>query len=256
MIKEENIGIIIQARTGSKRLPEKMIKPFYHNKSILELLLGRILEHLEPKIPVIVATTNQPNDDLIEKISLASGVNVFRGDENNVLKRFIDAADKFKLNRVIRICADNPFLDIEALNQLITEFRNKDVDYFSYSTRDGVPSIKTHFGFWTEGVKLSALRKTASLTGEKIFLEHVTNYLYQENSGFDICLQKIDSAFDNKSIRLTIDTQVDFEMAQNIYAFLMDKYEGIPVSKTILEEVCKNEGWLNKMKQEIINNTK
>lgn len=256
MLNKENTGILIQARTGSTRLPEKMIKPFYNGKSILELLLERISRKLPINIPIVVATTNSSGDDVIQDLALKIGVQVFRGSQHDVLKRFIDAADKHKFSKIIRICADNPFLDTEALNQLINDFSISEADYFSYCTHEGIPTIKTHFGFWTEGAKIRALRKIASITSEKVYREHVTNYLYSPNSGFDIKLQQIDSKFDTTKIRLTIDTIADFQVAQEIYSFLMDKYHDIPNSMIIIDEVNKNKSWLVQMGQEIINNFK
>lgn len=63
-----DIGIIIQARTGSSRLPNKMILPFYENTCILDILLNR-LKLFIPDIPIIVATTNAENDGAIVEIS-------------------------------------------------------------------------------------------------------------------------------------------------------------------------------------------
>ena len=91
-LKEMNLGIIIQARTGSKRLPNKMIIPFYKNKNILELLLTRLKTTIN--IPICIATTHKSSDDSIENIARGNNVLIFRGNENNVLKRFINAAEE------------------------------------------------------------------------------------------------------------------------------------------------------------------
>ncbi|MDB4710952.1 hypothetical protein OAF16_04405, partial [Flavobacteriales bacterium] len=103
-------GIIIQARTGSTRLPNKIILPFYKEKGILELIVERINKYTD--IPIVVATTKNPKDDAIVKIASKNGVGCYRGSENNVLSRFIETAKKNNFKNIIRICADNPFLDI------------------------------------------------------------------------------------------------------------------------------------------------
>ena len=79
------IGIIIQARTGSTRLPNKMILPFYNEKGVLELLIERIKNRLS-EIEIIVATTSLEKDNRIEEIADKTKVTCFRGDENDVLK--------------------------------------------------------------------------------------------------------------------------------------------------------------------------
>lgn len=156
MMDRSNLAIIIQARMGSTRLPNKMILPYWEKEGILSILLKRIKNGL-PKIPVIVATTCKVQDDVIEDISFKENVLVFRGNENDVLKRFIDAANTYSVTKIVRICADNPFLDIEELSLLVSEYENMNVDYFSYITSTKIPSIKTHYGLWGEAVSLSAL---------------------------------------------------------------------------------------------------
>ena len=111
----ENLGIIIQARTGSTRLPFKMTLPFFNDRGILELLLSRLKKAgLADK--TIVATTENVRDDIICNIARNAGVSYFRGSESDVLDRFIQAANHYYVSKIIRICADNPFLDIPALN--------------------------------------------------------------------------------------------------------------------------------------------
>ena len=152
------LGIVIQARTGSTRLPNKMLLPFHSSKGVLELLLEKLC-NASNDIPIIVATTTNNRDDRIVELCLKNKINYFRGSENNVLQRFIDVANKFNLKRIIRVCADNPFLSMEALDVLITKFENVDLDYLSFKTSKDVPVIKTQYGFWTEGVTLLALKK-------------------------------------------------------------------------------------------------
>ena len=152
-----SLGIIIQARTGSTRLPNKMILPFYEGKGILETILMR-LKNGKLDVPIVLATTTQPSDDILEEIGKRQNVFVFRGSSENVLDRFINATESHKFSKIIRICADNPFLDIEALKFQINSFEKSNVDYWCYSLSDQTPSIKTHYGFWTEGVKLETIK--------------------------------------------------------------------------------------------------
>ena len=85
-------GIIIQARCGSSRLPNKMVLPFYQSQSILSILLSRLKKKIT-STPIIVATTTNLKDDLITTICKQHNIPYYRGSENDVLQRFIDAAE-------------------------------------------------------------------------------------------------------------------------------------------------------------------
>ena len=211
-----NLGIIIQARSGSTRLPSKMTLPFFNKQGILELLLSRLVRAgLADKI--IVATTENSRDDIICCISRNAGVAYFRGNEGDVLDRFIQAANCYRISKIIRVCADNPFLDIPALNELIALGRDTDMDYVSHCVSSGIPTIKTHYGFWAELVTLKALKYVSNVTNENIYHEHVTNYIYTHPDSFKIKLIPIPFALEKRKIRLTIDTLDDFQMQQSIY---------------------------------------
>lgn len=251
-----SIGIVIQARTGSKRLPGKMILPFHEGKGILEIVLERLVKS-NIQIPIIVATTIQKKDNEIEEIAKKLDVTVFRGDEEDVLKRFIDVAEKFNLDKIIRLCADNPFIDIEALQFQVNAFINSDsIDYCCYSTSDKTPTIKTHYGFWTEGVKSKCLKQIAALTSEKVYHEHVTNYIYSHPELFEIQFNEIHETVENsKNIRLTVDTINDYNLAREIYSELLKR--NVPFNAVdIVNFVRANDAWLNSMQKEITSNTK
>lgn len=247
-------GIIIQARTGSTRLPNKMLLPFYKGLGIFENLLKRLGES-SISIPIIIATTNRESDNELVEISKKYGFNYFRGDEDNVLERFIGAAEYFKINNIIRLCADNPLIDIEAIEHQLNTVNN-DVDYYCYSTKDKKPTIKTGYGFWTEMVTLNALKKIASRTNEKIYLEHVTNYIYLHVEDFNIQYKEIDSKIEEISgMRLTVDTAADFKLLKDIYDTLISKnidFNALEITRLVAEYP----EWLKIMRAETQKNIK
>src|SRR5690606_24930515 len=124
----------------------------------------------------------------------------------NVLKRFIDAGNQYSASHVIRVCADNPFLDVNFLKELIIYSKENDnSDYWSFKTNKNIQVIKTHFGFFAEIVTLDALKKTNSYTKKDIYLEHVTNYIYT-NKGFKCKLKLLPNYLKNReNLRFTID---------------------------------------------------
>ena len=135
-----NIGIIIQARLGSTRLPRKILKQFYGGKTLLETVIAN-LQRVEGA-QVIVATSVNPNNDELESFLQERGITVFRGSEDDVLSRFIGAAEENKVDGIVRICSDNPFLDWHGVADLIEKAKTSDADYIGYRIND-TPSIKT-----------------------------------------------------------------------------------------------------------------
>ncbi|MEA4919252.1 cytidylyltransferase domain-containing protein [Proteiniphilum sp.] len=258
MKKEDRAGIIIQARMGATRLPAKMVRPFHDGKGVLELLLQRLNSRfaLRRDVAMVVATTVNPSDDLIAEVADKCNFPVFRGSEEDVLGRFIDAAASAGVAKLIRVCADNPFLDMDALDELINRITVQPHDYIAFSRSDGTPTIKTHYGFWPEVVRLDALRRVADTTAEKLYHEHVTNYIYTHPEGFEIDLIPIPRAIEeNGNIRLTLDTLEDFEMQRTIYARCMERHGRIDIS-SVLETLDTFPDFYEQMKQQILLNTK
>lgn len=216
----KKIGIVIQARMGSSRLPGKMTLPFYNDFTLLGVILDKF-KQVSKEIPIIVATTENVKDDVIVNCAKKHNLISFRGDEHNVLARFIAAAEKNEIDVVVRVCADNPFLSTRFIINLIDAFNKKEVDYVSYKNNEGMPTIRTHYGFFAELVKLSTLKKIETFTQDKIYQEHVTNYIYSHPHLFELNLLDIPFSESDK-VRLTIDTQEDFKLAQQIYSELMD----------------------------------
>jgi spore coat polysaccharide biosynthesis protein SpsF (cytidylyltransferase family) len=246
-----NIGIIIQARMGSTRLPNKVLKPFKNGKSTLSILKKK-LSILN--IPIILATTTANKDDAINNWANENDFICFRGDEANVLKRFVDCANKYKVDVIVRICADNPFLDVQLLKKLIELY--KDEDYFSFIKSDGTPAIKTHYGIFCEIVSQKALVKvlnTELITETDI--QHVTPFIYNNPSLFSVEYLPIPEYIEKEySLRLTIDTQEDFESSDFIINSSKDFFK--EETKEILKIVKDNPFLIEKMKSQIKINSK
>ncbi len=212
-------AVIVQARTGSTRLPRKMTIPFFENESLLSLLLKRLLADAQG-ISVVVATTSQVEDDEIEKLCRELSIDCFRGTAEDVLDRFIQCAEELEVQTIIRVCADNPFFDLESTLSLCKHLRENTLDYCGFDMGDNLPSIKTHIGLWGEAVSLKALKKVGELTQEKLYREHVTNYIYSHPDTFN--LELIDAPFQLKGrtdLRFTLDTKADFELHQLTYNY-------------------------------------
>lgn len=244
---KNRIGIIIQARVDSTRLPNKMILPFYEGKSILKIIIEKIKHSFN--LPIVLATTINPKDDILQEVANAYNIKWYRGSESDVLQRFIDTAELFQLDTIVRVCADNPFLSSKYILKLIDTFNKQNADYISFKNKQGIPSIKTHYGFFAEIVKLSALKRVSELTNEQLYHEHVTNFIYTNKTLFDIKLFDIPFQ-ENDKIRLTIDTQEDFDLAQTIYNDLSRDQQNID-PEMVLAYLNDHETYLELMNKQI-----
>jgi spore coat polysaccharide biosynthesis protein SpsF len=213
-----DIGIIIQARMGSTRLPHKILLDFYQGETLIEVLINNL--HKVDNVPVIVATSENPNNDELVSFLQQRNITVFRGDENDVLSRFIGAAEQNGIDGVVRICSDNPFLDWHGVAKLIEKAKNSNADYIGYRINN-TPSIKTHFGFWGEYVTLAALKRVASQTDDPQAHEHVTVHIYSHPEEYRCeWIDCPDFLQGREDIRLTVDNAEDFENAQRVYSAL------------------------------------
>ena len=248
-----NIGIIIQARLGSTRLPGKILLPFFEGQTIIDILLDKL--HQADASNVIVATTTDPGNGPLVAHLQANNELVFRGSENDVLDRFIKAAEVFHLDGIVRICSDNPFIDPNGIKTLIKKARHSDADYIGFKI-NGLPSIKTHFGFWGEFVTLDALQRVAASTDEKPAHEHVTIHIYTHPEEYRCeWIDCPDFIQGRNDIRLTVDTQEDFDNAQRVYADLTTSHHGFGL-KEIISYVDQHEALKASMKRIITQNNK
>lgn len=247
------IAIIIQARLGSTRLPRKILREFYGGMTLLETVINNLSK--VKGAPIIVATSVNPNNDELEVFLTERGITVFRGSEDDVLSRFIGAAEANGVNGIVRICSDNPFLDWHGVTELIDKAQASDADYIGYRIND-TPSIKTHFGFWGEYVTLAALKRVAATTDDKPAHEHVTIHIYTHPKEYKCewidCPNFLQGRND---IRLTVDNPEDFENAQGVFKALYELNPDFGLAD-VVKYIDEHGELLASMKQMIDNNKK
>ena len=210
--------IIIQARLSSTRLPGKVLMPFDENQCLLDLQLNKIKAL---GVPFVLAITTNPSDDALVTWAEVHKVKVFRGSENDVLDRFVACAKAFNAKHLIRVCSDNPFVQLDEVNHYLNQL-STGTDYISFCNSQQVPAIKTHWGLYVEGVRLSALTKAQELLqghpDKKFYSEHVTNFIYGHPEQFQVKLMEAPEIVkDRNDLRFTIDTPEDFENMQRMY---------------------------------------
>jgi spore coat polysaccharide biosynthesis protein SpsF len=235
--------LILQARTGSTRLPNKMIRDFDEGKTIPEIIISNLKKQYEPS-QIVIATSVKKGDDELEETAHNSKVKCFRGSENDVLKRFIDCAESNHATLIVRICADNPFLQEEYIEPL------------SYQWEDGTPVMLSHIGVFAEVMTLDFLKRIESLTDEPIYREHVTNFIYTNRNLFQCeFLQLPDFLNGRENIRLTVDTESDFILTQELYQKVISQSESYKL-EDLLELIDENPVILSKMEAQIKENAK
>lgn len=209
------IGIIIQARVGSKRLPGKVLKELGPGATILGVLLSRI-EALGKQFEICVATSDHHEDDLVESFCKNLKVNTYRGPMDDVALRFLNAAEGLRLDVIVRLTADNPFVDpVTIMNGLTSHFETGS-DYTSTKVGSGYP-----VGSDVEIFNLDALRKVYANGLTRDEREHVTLALYASKSRFRT--SGISRETDGLTCaRLTVDTQQDFEVAKARFQMVAD----------------------------------
>lgn len=205
---------IIQARMTSSRLPGKVLMPLHGVRS-LERMLARVSQARRLD-KIVVATTVNSTDDPVVKLCEDLGVTVFRGDEHDVLGRFLEAATAFKGTTIIRLTADCPMLDPAVLDQVIAGFEDGDWDYYSNTRTRTFPD-----GLDCEVFTFDALEKAAKNAAPGPEREHVTPYICGEN-GFK--MGQLTFPADFSHVRWTLDTAHDFDIISELLSRLPDDY--------------------------------
>lgn len=245
-------GIIIQARTGSTRLQNKILLPFYKGRRIIDILIDNI-QTAYPEKTIVLATTNRPQDDILAQIASEAGIHCFRGDEEDVLNRFIGAADAYGIDKLVRVCSDNPFLQVDTFAYLFNEADK--ADYVAYGFADGRPTIKSHLGFFSELTSADALKRIARVTNENLYHEHVTNYMYTHPEEFSIYLLPLPAYLEGRcDLRFTLDTADDFRLLQDLYATFIEQTDGS--LESLIKLVDSQSSFGEQMKKNIAENEK
>ncbi|RLF44001.1 MAG: acylneuraminate cytidylyltransferase [Thermoplasmata archaeon] len=212
-------GIIIQARIDSTRLRGKVLLrlPFGSNTSVIETIIRRCKKTTIID-SIILATTRQTNDDILEKIAISENIKIFRGSENNVLERFYCAAKKENLDTIIRITADNPCIDPILVDNILRAHIEGNWDY---TTTEGYP-----VGLGIEVFNFDALEEAYKNATKYYEKEHVTPYIYRNPQKFKINIVKALKELYAPDIRITLDTEEDYALLCAVFDYLYpkDKY--------------------------------
>lgn len=218
---------IVQARMGSTRFPSKM-QATLGKFSLLEWVLRRI--SLSKKLDqIVLATSDKSQDDVLDELAVGLGLDVFRGSEVDVLSRFIGAAEYANAKSIVRICADNPFIDPAEVDRLIEYFELEKCDYAcNHQDRQGSSYAD---GFGAEIFSVESLKKIISIGAGPVHREHVTLGFWENNHIFKLKSIMAPKELAYPKMRFDIDTEFDLKKLN----FLVSNGVGIntPASEII-----------------------
>lgn len=202
------IVAIIQARVGSTRLPNKVMREI-GGVPMIELLLARLSRAEEIEQIVVASPADKKNDPLATHVEKLGYVCV-RGSEDDVLQRYVDAAHEVDASVIVRITGDCPLIDPGVVDNVIRDFKAAGVDYASNISPPTFPD-----GLDTEVFSLEALEFAASKSTEPLDREHVTRYLRQSNF---LKFSNVTNTEDLSGLRWTVDELADFDVITNVFA--------------------------------------
>lgn len=202
--------IVLQARTGSRRLPGKVLARIGPHSMLAHCLRRLAVADL----PIVVATTSLPEDDRVQREAERCGARVFRGAVDDVLDRCIGAAHANGAREIVRATADNPFVDGSGTRRILDLMRRVRADHVMES---GLP-----VGAAVEAVTLAALERARAAITDPYDREHVTSFV-RRAPGFFALRVVSPGHLRRPGLRLTVDTPEDLDFARAIVARLPDE---------------------------------
>jgi spore coat polysaccharide biosynthesis protein SpsF len=218
-----NIILIIQARMNSSRLPEKVLK-LIEDKTVLQHVIDRCTKSKYIN-KIIVATTTNSLDDILENYCVENNINYYRGSEDNVLERFYMSVQNENPDLIIRVTSDCPLIDSNIIDDMIKFFIQKNLIFLQpkYTCGDN----QKQMGGFPDGCNpqiftyeiLKTTKCYAKLEHDK---EHVCPYMVRNYMTEEYIMQNIENYknIDFTKLHLSLDTESDFDYISKIYKHL------------------------------------
>ncbi|CAG1010356.1 partial adenosylcobinamide-phosphate guanylyltransferase, partial [Anaerolineales bacterium] len=200
---------LVQARMGSTRLPNKVMKPI-GGIPMIELLLSRLSRAREVNQIVVATSVDVRNQTLIEHVRKL-GYACEQGSENDVLDRYVQAARAHQADVVVRITGDCPLVDPELVDETIRRFKAANVDYFSNISPPTYPD-----GLDIEVCTFKALEQASQTTSRPYDREHVTPYIRESGKFSTAAMQHGE---DLSALRWTVDEPADFAVIEKVFQY-------------------------------------
>lgn len=204
------IAAVIQSRMGATRLPNKTLTPIGSHTLLGWTILAVRASHLVDK--VIVATTTDPADEPVYDHAKEYGVEAFRGDENDVLDRFVQCARTFDVDVIVRISGDSPLWSPWISDFVIAQWQQWGVDYASNCIQDTYP-----LGVQSEVFTRAALEASVPLADRPTDHEHATPALRRHYPRFSVLSVTAPPELARPQYRLCVDNHEDLSVVKELF---------------------------------------
>ena len=220
------VAIVAQARMLSTRLPGKVLADVA-GRPLVGRLIDRMRRSREADL-FVVATSTLGADEPLARFCEGEGVRVFRGDPENVLERYVLAAREVGAAGIVRVTADNPLTDPEAVDALARAGRETGADLV-----DGIHRRAWVHGAGCEFVTLAALERALARAAETYHTEHVTTFLKDHPDEFRVVKYEPAPGVARPDLFFTVDYPEDLEVVRRIYEHLGERATGASVRDVI-----------------------
>jgi spore coat polysaccharide biosynthesis protein SpsF len=208
------VGIFLQARIDSSRLPRKVLLPLA-DKTVVEHALSALKQ---VGADAYVLLTDDDSYQELEPYARRWGFEIFAGPKDDVLSRYTQAARYWGADTIIRATGDNPLVSVELAEQILAVHQEYDADYSGFL---GMP-----LGTGVEVVKTESLYRADAESRDHYEREHVSPFIYFREKRFKIVRPYVTQKYRLSDVAVTLDTEEDYQFITTIYDHL---YNGEPI---------------------------
>jgi spore coat polysaccharide biosynthesis protein SpsF len=210
----------------SSRLPGKVLAEA-EGRPMLELMVER-LKFVPELDEIVIATTVNASDDAVEALARRLGVGFWRGSEDDVLVRVLDAATAHRADVIVELTGDCPLIDPAIVSRVIRRYRELGVDYVSNCLEATFPS-----GMETQVFARDILADVARRTADPLDHEHVSYYIYRHPELYSLGNVPAEGIDARADLRLTLDEPADLALTREVFAALRPKRADFPLGDIV-----------------------
>jgi len=225
-------GAVIQARMSSTRLPGKVLKslPYGNDTTVLERIVGR-LRDARSLDAIVVATSTNAEDDPVEATALLAGVPCYRGPLDDVVRRYLGAAEIHEFDRIVRITGDCPCVDPGIVDAVVALHEASGAEFTSNVLPRSFPK-----GLDVEVAEIATLRAIDAEAVERVDREHVFTYAYRTGlERFRIANLTAPQELTDPNLRVTLDTLADYALISAVFDLLGPAFDTAALLRLVAE---------------------
>lgn len=195
----------VEVRMTSSRLPGKVLMPVLKQPVLYHLV--KRLQAVPSLDGIVLATTVNSADDVLEAFAMTHNIHCFRGSEEDVMMRVIGAGESVDANVIVEITGDCPIIDPQIVEQTIRMFKAHNADYVSNAHIRSYPD-----GMDVQVFRLETLKRSAAMTSDRLDHEHVTLHIRNHPELFSHIHLVAPPEMHWPELGLTLDEPADYEL--------------------------------------------